>query len=86
MLGRKTPLKIFAPQPFDEILECHIRHYDLHLDYEIQLVEVRTRENEMIYRNNVMEVWTVPLRHRVPAAGFIFREKRAEAQCRQRCH
>ena len=75
LLGRETPLKIFAPRPFDEILASHMQYFDTHLPYSVEWCEVRTREHAMIYENKVMEVWTVPLRHRVPCAGFLFREK-----------
>ena len=75
LTGRRTPLQIFAPRPFDEILAAHRRYFDTELPYEIQWNEVRTRRSELIYENKVLEVRSVPLRHRVPAAGFLFREK-----------
>lgn len=75
LTGRRTPLKLFAPEPFGEILREHVRLYDLALPYEVQYEAVDTRRHAMIYENKVMEVWTVPLRHRVPCAGYLFREK-----------
>mgnify|MGYP002588163247 FL=1 len=75
LTGRRTPLQIFAPRPFDEILAAHRRYFDTELPYEIRWNEVRTRRSELIYENKVLEVRSVPLRHRVPAAGFLFREK-----------
>ena len=83
LTGRRTPLQIFAPRPFDEILAAHRRYFDTELPYEIRWNEVRTRRSELIYENKVLEVRSVPLRHRVPAAGFLFREKTA-AECPQR--
>ena len=75
LTGRRTPLQIFAPRPFDEILAAHRRYFDTELPEEIGWNEVRTRRSELIYENKVLEVRSVPLRHRVPAAGFLFREK-----------
>lgn len=75
LLGRKRPLEIFAPRPFDEVLANHLKYFDQHLGYEVIWREVRTRSHEMIFENKVMEVWTVPLRHTIPSAGFLFREK-----------
>jgi ribonuclease Z len=74
-LGRKVPLTVFAPAPFGEILACHFRFFDNDLPFEVIWREVDTRQNAMIYENNVMEVWTIPLRHRVPASGYLFKEK-----------
>lgn len=77
LMGRKVPLHIYAPRPFDEILEYHKRYFDTQLPYEIVWHEVHTTQHELLYENSVLEVWSVPLRHRVPTAGFIFREKPA---------
>lgn len=77
LMGRKVPLHIYAPRPFDEILECHKRYFDTQLPYEIVWHEVHTTQYELLYENSVLEVWSVPLRHRVPTAGFLFREKPA---------
>ena len=75
LMGKKTPLQIFAPRPFDEILANHLRYFDTELSYEVQWHEVETRKHKMLFENKTLEVWSVPLRHKVPAAGFLFREK-----------
>lgn len=77
LMGRKVPLHIYAPRPFDEILEYHKRYFDTQLPFEIVWHEVHTTQHELLYENSVLEVWSVPLRHRVPTAGFLFREKPA---------
>ena len=78
LMGRKAPLHIYAPRPFDEILEYHRRYFDTQLPYEVVWHEVHTTQHELLFENSVLEVWSVPLRHRVPCAGFHFREKPAE--------
>lgn len=78
LYGRRTPLKIFAPRPFGEILESHLRYFDSDLPYEVEWVEVDTTAHRIIFENNSLEVWSIPLRHRVPASGYIFREKMPE--------
>ncbi len=75
LLGRKTPLDVYAPRPFDEIMACHFRYFDTRLGFEVVWHEVETRRHKKIFENKVMEVWSVPLRHRVPCAGFLFKEK-----------
>lgn len=75
LMGRRIPLKIFAPAPMKEILEFNNRHFNREPLFETQLTEVDTRSHNLIYENKVMEVWTVPLRHRVPCCGYHFREK-----------
>lgn len=78
LYGRRTPLKIFAPRPFGEILESHLRYFDSDLPYEVEWVEVDTTTHRIILENNSLEVWSIPLRHRVPASGYMFREKMPE--------
>ncbi len=75
LMGKKTPLQIFAPRPFDELLANHMRYFDTELSYDVQWHEVETRKHKMLFENKTLEVWSVPLRHRIPAAGFLFREK-----------
>lgn len=77
LMGRKLPLHIYAPRPFDEILEYHKRYFDTAIPYEVVWHEVHTTQHELLYENGVLEVWSIPLRHRVPTAGFLFREKPA---------
>ena len=78
LYGKKTPLTIYAPKPFGEILECHLRYFDKELPYEVEWVEVDTTKHQIIFENRTLEVWSIPLRHRVPTAGYLFREKPSE--------
>lgn len=75
MLGRGTPLHIYAPRPFGEVLDNHLKYFDSNLPYPVEWVETDTRKNDLIFENKTLEVHTVPLRHRVPCCGFLFREK-----------
>ncbi len=83
LMGRKRPLHIYAPNPFGEILEYHLRYFDTQLPYEIVWHELHTTQHELLFENGVLEVWSVPLRHRVPTAGFLFREKPAGLNVRK---
>ena len=76
--GKRTPLDIYAPAPMGEILEYHRRYFWDDLPYEVKWHEVRTTEHAIIMQNNTLEVWSIPLRHRVPTAGYLFKEKQPE--------
>ena len=73
--GKRTPLDIYAPAPMGDILEYHRSYFWDDLPYEVKWHEVRTTEHTIIMQNNTLEVWSIPLRHRVPTAGFLFKEK-----------
>lgn len=76
LYGRKTALKVFAPAPFGEMLACHLKYFDSDLPYPVVWSEVDTTRHALLLENRTLEVWSIPLRHRVPTAGFLFREKR----------
>ena len=83
LMGRKTPLKVFAPEPLGELMACMDRLLGEHTAFPVEYHPVDTRAHAMVYENSVMEVWTIPLRHRVPAAGYLFREKRPALNVRK---
>ena len=78
LYGRQTPLKIYAPRPFGEILDAHLRYFDSDLPYAVEWEEVDTTKHRIVFENRSVEVWSIPLRHRVPTAGWLFREKMPE--------
>lgn len=75
LYGRRTPLRVFAPAPFGEMLACHLKYFDPDLPYTVAWTEVDTTRHSLLLENRTLEVWSIPLRHRVPCAGFLFREK-----------
>lgn len=75
LTGRKTPLYIYAPGEYGTILNSHLSDFDINLAYEIRFVPLKGDNPFIIYENGFMTVTAFPLRHRVPAFGFIFREK-----------
>lgn len=76
--GKRTPLDIYAPAPMGEILEYHRKYFWDDLPYEVNWHEVKTTEHTIIFENSTLEVWSVPLRHTMPTAGFHFKEKQPE--------
>lgn len=78
LCGRQMPLKVFAPRPFDEMLAFHLKYFDEHLPYQVVWVEVDTTKHSCIFENKSVEVWSVPLRHKIPCAGFHFKERSPE--------
>lgn len=75
LYGRKTALRVFAPAPFGEMLACHLKYFDSALPYPVVWTEVDTTKHSLLLENRSLEVWSIPLRHRVPTSGFLFREK-----------
>ncbi|MBQ3173439.1 MAG: ribonuclease Z [Alistipes sp.] len=75
LMGKRTPLDVYAPAPMGEILDYHLRYFDSDRPFEVKWHEVRTTEHCIVMENSTLEVWSIPLRHRVPTAGYLFKEK-----------
>ena len=75
LYGRRTTLRVYAPRPFGDMLEAFLRLCEGDLPYQVEWVEVDTTKNQLIFENDTTEVWSLPLRHRVPTAGYLFRQK-----------
>ena len=85
LMGRKTPLNIFAPGNYDAILSSHLRDFDLDLGFEIQYTSLKGKDPEVILDNKHLTVTSFPLVHRIPSFGFLFREKPKERNIIKEC-
>jgi len=59
------------PEPFYLFLHT----YDIHLPYEVVFHPLRCGSSSVIYEDKVLTVRHFPLHHRIPACGYLFREK-----------
>ena len=75
LYGRRTPLRIYAPRPFGEMLAGFLTLFESDLPYTPEWIEVDTTKHQIIFENDTTEIWSLPLRHRVPTAGYLFRQK-----------
>ena len=75
LAGKQTPLKIFGPAAVKKLLDFHRNDFDMPVKFELDFTPVDTTKHLMICENRSMEVWSVPLRHRTPTTGYLFREK-----------
>jgi ribonuclease Z len=74
MFGRTDNLQVYVPQEMVEPLEHDLIRY-CHLPYKVVLHAVDTTSTKVLFENRTMTVESVPLEHRVPCMGFVFREK-----------
>lgn len=76
MMGRKVPLHLYGPPALKDLMDYYSRFFGP-LPYE--LVFFSPQENmEYIYENDKITVTAIPLKHRTPAFGYLFREKARE--------
>lgn len=75
MLGRTAKLKVYAPESYGDLFKRQIDFFMQGMEYQIEFVPVDTEKSQVVYEDHSVTVETVPLQHRVPCCGYIFREK-----------
>lgn len=75
MLGRTSKLRIYAPKDYESLFRQQVEFFMQTMEYEMEMIPVDTEKQQVIYEDHSLTVETVPLQHRVPCCGFIFREK-----------
>lgn len=73
--GRTAPLHVYAPKDYETLFKIEIDTFCSTLDYEITFHPIDTTKQQIIYEDRSLTVETIPLHHRMPCSGFIFREK-----------
>lgn len=75
LLGRESELHIYAHKELEPILWTNVDFFVEKLRYKLVFHALNPREKACIYEDDKLYVESIPLRHRIPACGFIFREK-----------
>lgn len=75
LAGRKTPLAIYSPPGLEQMIDLILKTSGSHLTYELTFHEVDPDKNQLVFENKKIEVYTIPLIHRMPTCGYLFVEK-----------
>ncbi len=75
LYGRKDRLIIHGPEGIREILAKIVEVTNIYLSYDLIIEEHHAQGPLTIVDDEKLEVTTVPLLHRVPTTGYVFREK-----------
>jgi len=78
LLGRENPLHIYGPKGIKKMLETIFDITETHRGFEIVYHELDKDYSEKIYEDKRVEVYTIPLDHRIYCNGYLFREKPKE--------
>ncbi|WP_291725546.1 ribonuclease Z [Bernardetia sp.] len=73
--GRTEPLYLHAPKGLQEIITVQLKYSYSVLGYPIYFIETNQEESVLIFEDEKVTVHTIPLLHRIPCCGFLFREK-----------
>lgn len=76
LLGRIATLHIHAPEELRPMLQAQLdMFFNYDIGYKVEFHSVDTKKQQVIYEDRSLTVETIPLNHRMPCAGYLFREK-----------
>jgi ribonuclease Z len=72
---RETDLHLHSFRGLEEIIVAQLKHSRSVLNFKIVFHVLNEGECETIFEDDALTVATIPLDHRLPTSGFLFREK-----------
>ena len=75
MLNRTAELHIHAQADLEKILKPQLHYFCTDLSFNVVFHTINHRKHDLIYEDRSVQVFSIPLKHRVPCCGFLFEEK-----------
>lgn len=75
LLTRETELHIYAPKGLKELVTLQMKLANSWTNYQLIFHELTSHEPELIFEDEKVAVYTIPLDHRIYTNGFLFKEK-----------
>jgi ribonuclease Z len=75
---RKAPLDVYGPDGLKRFLEVQFELCSVRLSFEVRVHIVSCTQSALLVDDDMIEISTIPLKHRVPAVGYLFRSKPAK--------
>ncbi len=72
---RPADLHLYAPRGLDEILLLQLKYSRSVLNFKIHFHLTEPEQREIVFEDDTVTVETIPLIHKLPCAGYLFREK-----------
>ena len=73
--GRTIPINLFCPPQLKEIIEIQLKYSETILRFPINYYLIDSKNREVLFSDDDIEVSTIILNHRIPCTGFLFKEK-----------
>ena len=78
LLTRETDLHIYGPKGLKEVITLQMKLAKSWTNFNLIFHELTSNQSELIFEDDRVEVYTIPLKHRVYTNGFLFKEKESE--------
>lgn len=78
LLGRDKGITIYGPQELEQIIRLQLEVGGAQLGFTLDFVALNGKEHKLLFEDKFIEIWTFPLKHRIPTNGFLIKEKEKE--------
>jgi len=78
LFGRNKRLHIYGPVELEQIVFAQLKASKTFLCYQIEFHPLSSTSSELIFEDSIVEVHTIPLRHRIYCNGFLIKEKKKD--------
>ena len=75
LLGRTACLHVYGPVELELMLQEQMKLFCRDLSFEVEFHAVDTYSHQVIFEDRSLKVESIPLNHRIPTCGYLFREK-----------
>ena len=75
LLRRENDLHLYAPKGLDEIITLQLKHSKSVLRFTIIFHDTEPQHQTLLFEDEALTIQTIPLLHKIPCNGFLFREK-----------
>jgi len=75
LLRRTNDLHLYSQPGLDEIITSHLRYSRAAPSFKIIFHPIEPGLRATLYEDDILSVETIPLIHKLPCTGFLFREK-----------
>lgn len=73
--GRTKAIHLFGPPQLSDIITTQLRYSQTTFCYQVNFHPLAMEKDEVIFENSKLSVTALPLQHRIPCVGFVFKEK-----------
>ena len=75
ILNREKPLHIYGPKEIEKWVIFQLEISQSHVKFDIIFHELTSSKSELLFEDDKVKVYSIPLRHRIYTNGYLFKEK-----------
>lgn len=75
LLGRTSELHVHGPLQVGDFIDYLLKTFYTDIGYNVIFYPVDVHQHALVYEDRSITVHSIPLQHRLPTSGYLFREK-----------